>query len=269
MSNSGRVSRVGVLVVIAVIAVVMSLLAVWIPQAREQARLANCTNNNKQIGLAMANYHDVDACFPPGCVGSLKLPPSRRWSWYIPLSPYIEGGRPGFSIDFSKASDREENLPADFDYIDNGGTQRTARFEDRAVLNCPNGEQDTDEREHRLATYVGMAGLGNAAATLPADHKHAGMWGYDRVTVLSNVPASESTIQVIETGTDRGSWYRGGPATVRPFVENSGQPIGDGGQFGGLHPGGAMTLFADGHVKFLSNMTEPAVFKSMTTIAED
>lgn len=76
---------VELLVVIAIIGILVALLLPAVQQAREAARRMQCSNNLKQLGLAVHNYGDTfKATFPPGntqsCMGS----------WLVRLLPYVE-----------------------------------------------------------------------------------------------------------------------------------------------------------------------------------
>ncbi len=92
---------VELLVVIAIIGVLVGLLLPAVQAAREAARRMSCSNNLRQIGLALANYESAHKVYPFGKGASyFGAPVYARWSQHALMLPFLEETNLYNMIDF-------------------------------------------------------------------------------------------------------------------------------------------------------------------------
>lgn len=122
-------SLIELLVVGGIVAVLAALAPSAIQQAREAARKSTCRNNLKQIGLALHNYHDTFATFPPAWIAKTPAPTEKvGFGWQTFILPQIDQAPLYDRIDF-------DNPLPDAETVDSTGRKMFQLH--LAVYRCP------------------------------------------------------------------------------------------------------------------------------------
>ena len=259
-------SLVELLVVIAVIAILVSLLLPAVQAARGSARAAQCKSNLRQIGIALHSYHDVHDGFPPAFLAHATVwRPS--WTWSTFLLPHLEQGGLFDDLQVTSAEFGGGAVLAD--------TPTPATQTALSIYACPaDSGPDWNHRKsgHATSSYHGV--LGNESqlvSSYPALIDQNGVFYVNsRVCVEGITDGSSHTLAVGECRLDPGGTGKRGAiwAGMRGFTSNTlwlsdtvwwanAEPDwlinGPGEQaFSSHHPGGAHFVFADGSVRLVA-----------------
>lgn len=290
-SRSSGFTLVELLVVIAIIGILIALLLPAVQAAREAARRSQCTNNLKQIGLALHNYHDTSKTFPPGRMGGDGSTPP---NWTGPYTQYNQVGYSGLFciLPFMELQALHDSLGGGdiplFSPISGWGTGLDEFRSTRpAGFVCPS--DDSEERYDggidATGSYALCAGR-NGPPGIGTGQKHlnTGVFMYCYPKKIADIKDGTSNMllagEVVESHTPQGQnrWMNCGRHTSnhRTTVNPINQPPGTGaartpptpgtnGAFGSEHPGGANFLLGDGSVRFISETIDLATYRALST----
>ncbi len=280
---------VELLVVIAVIGILIALLLPAVQAAREAARRMSCTNNMKQIGLALHMYHDTHKRLPAGwyafdpSTGQNHWFGLPGWGWAARILPYMEQGNLFEQhVDFT--------LP-----IADPVNER-ARVSDIATFRCPS---DTGERTFelsgggpcvgadptpiRLATgnYIGMFGtvdfhiamsgndcVGNGTFVLNRFYRFGDFTDGLTQTLVAGERSSKlapSTWVGVVTCGQHAPARICGVSTYAPNSEDT--PTQYFHNFSSFHPAGTNFLLGDGSVRLISETIDLGTYQALSTRA--
>jgi len=254
LPKSRAFTLVELLVVIAVIGVLVSLTLPAISATREAARRNSCTNNLRQIGIAIQSYHQAKEYFPVGCVERRPWNDSsgtkRQIAWSAFLLPHLDEQNLHEQIDFSKAFDAEENKRAAAIIL--------------PVYVCPTSTRGpTLVKGRGPIDYGGIYGERITSPNSPAK----GMMLIDtRLDVDDCSDGISNTLIVAEDSAwPDGQWINGLNIFDQAFAVNDAPAFEN--DIRSFHPGGAVGVFVDSHVRFIPESIDSAVLAAICTRA--
>lgn len=295
---------VELLVVIAIIGILIGLLLPAVQAAREAARRSQCTNNLKQIGLALHMHHDKDKHFPPGHYS----PPSgtdcyngSEGSWFVYTLPFLEQSAAYNQIDWKYG----------FGCADNAGLGFPNSVVTKLFFNTMYCPSDTLPKPILSSTfargnYVANNGIGpmkewcvknQPASALPPNSREGGVFYMNSNLTMADLRDGTShTALVSEIRTSRPDDFRGvmvypeGSLYHHNYTPNSlvddwvrssfcvTQPkVPCIGKFAAwnnrqlvmtarsYHPGGVNLLLGDGSVRFVSETIALDIWQALCT----
>ncbi len=240
------------LVVISIIAVLIALLLPAVQAAREAARRAQCSNNLKQIGLALHNYHESVGAFPPGWISTPDPATGENtgpgWGWAAMLLPRMEQSPAYNAINFGLAIEAPANSTARLTRIGLFACPSDASYQpqftvvDATTSSTAPGNPICDVAS---SSYVGAFGTGDPSSLYPYSPTDAppgrdngeGLFSRNRSVRIAEV--LDGTSQTLAVGEKSQNLAR---ATWAGSVTGASVPITELQAEGGLSPEGGNAL---------------------------
>ncbi len=294
------------LVVIAIIAILIGLLLPAVQKVREAAARMQCSNNLKQIGIAMHNYEGATGKLPPG------LPIFyRAFSPLAMLSPYLEQDNTYKLINFNRSPVPTTIPPPP----DDGSANDPPAMTRVKIFHCPSDKEAIPGSRYAGTNYVGCTGTGLVNQGWLADAD--GVFRQERAYKIVDISdGSSNTVAFSETikgggpaaSSDVCEYYKQVPLAFFPpylttggcdssttwigtrgerwtagrygdqlynhfFTPNSASPdcintVGGAGWTAARsrHTGGVNILLCDGSVRFVQNSVALNVWRAASTI---
>jgi prepilin-type processing-associated H-X9-DG protein len=208
----------------------IALLLPAVHATREAARRTTCTNNLKQIGLALHNYHASFGSFPPAYIPDADGRP--LVSWRVLILPFLEEQELYDEYKLDEPWDSPHNLAL---------AHRMPPY-----FACPS---DPDAMG-QYTSYVANAGP-NRMFQAP-----------EPIQLRDITDGMSNTIAVMEAADSKIVWTE--PRDTSDQIEYASDPTN-----GSTHPGGSNALYADGSVQFLSNDMDTAVLDQLLIINDE
>ena len=276
---------------IAIIGVLVGLLLPAVQAARAAARRTSCTNNMKQIGLAIANYQLSHNSFPPSSLDGLENATDMaihqfdesRHSWGSLILPYLEWNSVADSID------RSEHALV--------GDNRLVAGMIVPIYRCPEYTGPDFSDANRYGVTNRKVAIGNylalGASTI------GNLWGMDldpdgvivpggKIVPAEVTDGLSHTVFIVETREEKYAVWADGLLAAETALEYgslhhpqlSGDEItlnnfpyfiygSERVEYGpsSMHPGGAYHLFGDGSVRFVEDDVAKSVYVAFVTRA--